>query len=221
MLCRNFEVVCVDLPGHGSTDSNFDGADLDESAALLTSTCGPAIYIGYSLGGRVVLHAALNNPAGVEAAVLIGTKVGFRDESERAARRRSDDALADQIEKLGDDGLCTFIDDWLAQPFNSSLQERAKFREARLQNRAAGLAASLRNAGSGRQEPLWGSLESLTMPVLVIRGENDLPSVVADTDSMEATVGRNVQFAVAPATGHAGPFEKPVLFAQLIEQFLI
>ncbi|HEX6785940.1 MAG TPA: alpha/beta fold hydrolase, partial [Acidimicrobiales bacterium] len=84
-LGRDHEVVLVDAPGHGG--SSAGRADLTEGAALLGAAGGRATYVGYSMGGRLALHLALDHPDHVDALVLLGATAGIEDEEERAARR--------------------------------------------------------------------------------------------------------------------------------------
>ncbi len=72
------DIVAVDMPGHGSAADVR--ADLWQSADRLTQLGGPATYVGYSMGGRVALHAALAHPAVVERLVLIGATAGIDDD---------------------------------------------------------------------------------------------------------------------------------------------
>ena len=66
----------------------------------------------------------------------------------------------------------------------------------RRRNTVAGLASSLRLAGTGTQEPLWDRLGMLTMPVLVLAGERDERS--RPRPSHRDTIGSNATFAVVP-----------------------
>lgn len=168
-LARDHEVVLIDAPGHG--ESHHDGADLDESAALLGEVGGRAIYIGYSMGGRMALHLALARSDLVEGLVLIGATAGLDNETERQERRTSDEALAT---RLLDDGLEAFIDSWLASSLFADLSPDVAARSARLRNRPEGLAASLRNVGTGSQRSLWSLLGTLPMPVLALAGRSDV-----------------------------------------------
>src|SRR3954452_22443542 len=94
-----YESVIVDLPGHGaSTAGDFD---LGQAAERLTGMCGPAVYVGYSLGGRLCLHAASMCPSKVRALALIGASPGIADDIRRAARREADDGMADHIIDVG------------------------------------------------------------------------------------------------------------------------
>ncbi len=167
-LSDRFELVLVDLPGHGL--SNHDDADLWEAADLLVAVDGAATYIGYSMGGRIGLHAALRHPESVERLAVIGATAGIDEAAERAARREADDELAT---RLLDIGVPAFLDRWLASPLFAGLSDAAACRPQREANRAAGLAASLRSCGTGTQEPLWAELAGLRQPLLAIAGSDD------------------------------------------------
>ena len=155
-LASDHEVVRVDAPGHGgSADVR---ADLAGTADLLAEAGGPATYLGYSMGGRMVLHLALAHPEVVRGMVLVGATAGIDDPIEREARQVADDALAVAIEV---DGMDAFLDRWLALPLFAGLDEHTAFRAERLANTTDGLASSLRLAGTGQQEPLWDRLGSI------------------------------------------------------------
>ena len=165
----DIEVVAVDLPGHGDAPPPVD-SDLWTSADRLVDGGGNGTYVGYSMGGRVSLHAALSHPDEVERLVLIGATAGIDDPAERLARRDADERLAHHIEAVG---VPTFIDEWLANPLFAGLDDDTAMRDDRLRNTAAGLAASLRSTGTGTQTPLWDRLHEIECPVLVLVGEHD------------------------------------------------
>ena len=145
-----------DLPGHG--DSAAVQADLWGSAERLVADGGTGTYVGYSMGGRVALHAALTHRDAVDQLVLIGATPGIIDGTEREARRSADDALADHIEEVG---VAAFIDEWLANPLFAGLTDQTAQRADRLRNTAPGLSSSLRLTGTGTQEPLWNRLADI------------------------------------------------------------
>lgn len=223
LASEGFEVLCPDLPGHGGTDARYDLVDLWEAGRLLGETCGSADYVGYSLGGRTLLHTALHTEGAdwVRSMVLVGAKAGFRDPEAAKARTLADEQLADRIEALGRQGLLhEFIDEWLQHPVNIRLPEAAKHRDLRLRNRAEGLASSLRACGSGPQRPLWELLPSLTMPVLVAFAEHDTPVILEDNAGIAAGIGSNAQQVRVPGVGHSIPFEAPEEFAAMVLEFL-
>lgn len=162
------DTIAVDLPGHG--DATDVECDLVGSAEHLVGAGGTGTYVGYSMGGRVALHAALAHPNAVRRLVLIGATAGIDDSAERAAREAADRELAGRIESIG---VQRFIDEWLTSPLFAGLDERTAQRSDRLRNTPAGLASSLRLAGTGTQHPLWSRLGEITIPVLVMAGEHD------------------------------------------------
>jgi 2-succinyl-6-hydroxy-2,4-cyclohexadiene-1-carboxylate synthase len=213
-LARDHEVVRVDAPGHGG--SGDVRADLREGAALLAEAGGPATYLGYSMGGRLLLHLALDRPDVVERLVVIGATAGIDDPAEREARRRADDALAGEVER---DGVAAFVDRWLGQPLFAGLDESMQFRAERLTNTAAGLASSLRRAGTGTQTPLWDRLGAVEIPLLVVAGELD-QKFTALGRRIVAAIGANAELAIVPAAGHTAHLEQPAAFLTLLRRWL-
>jgi pimeloyl-ACP methyl ester carboxylesterase len=68
--------LAVDLPGHGATPPPTEQASIAlggrEVAALVQNLClPPAVFVGHSMGCRVVLDAALRVPERVAAIVLL------------------------------------------------------------------------------------------------------------------------------------------------------
>ncbi|HSB85885.1 MAG TPA: alpha/beta fold hydrolase [Ilumatobacteraceae bacterium] len=191
-----YESVVVDAPGHG--DSAPVHVDLRRAAELLTAMCGPAVYIGYSMGGRLCLHAAVFDPRSVVALVLISASPGIADDLERATRRDADARLADH---LGEVGVETFLDEWLTQALFAGLASDVAQRADRLRNSAEGLASSLRLAGAGAQESLWPRLAELAMPVLAVAGAAD--SKYAAIARRIADTVRHGRCEVIEGAGHA------------------
>src|SRR3954447_8813128 len=75
------------------------------------------VVVGYSMGGRLALAAALRRPGKFGAVVLVGTSGGSEDGSARAERRTEDEALADWIEGHT---IEEFAERWEAQPVFAS-----------------------------------------------------------------------------------------------------
>jgi 2-succinyl-6-hydroxy-2,4-cyclohexadiene-1-carboxylate synthase len=212
-LGDGFEVVAPDAPGHGAAAAVT--TDLPGAAEAIVAAGGRATYVGYSMGARMCLHAALARPADVRRLVLVSGTAGIEDASERSARRRSDDALAAEIER---DGVDAFLDRWLALPLFATLPRHAGLREDRRRNTAAGLAASLRDAGTGTQEPLWSRLGSMAMPVLLVAGALDA-KFVALAERMHGLLARS-ELVVIDDAGHAVHLERPDAFVAALTSWL-
>lgn len=210
-ICSDsFDVIAVDAPGHGW--SGYDDADLTTAGRLIVDAAGPAHYVGYSMGGRMLLHAALNDEVGeIRSLILIGATAGIENATERAERKAKDGRTASRIMELG---APAFVSEWLAQPMFSHLSDEESGRVLRYENSPDGMAASLRNCGTGVQEPLWDQLSRLRMPVLVIAGTKD-EKYTAIGQRMVSTIGSNARF-VNVEGGHAVHLENPTVTAAVV-----
>jgi 2-succinyl-6-hydroxy-2,4-cyclohexadiene-1-carboxylate synthase len=215
-LGEHREVLTPDLPGHGVTAA-LGHLGCPAIADHLAERCGPAHWIGYSLGGRIALNVAVAHPESVHSLVLIGATAGIEDPTERERRRQLDHERADRVEQLG---VVEFTRRWLDMGMFAGLPEHAHFINERRTNTPAGLAGSLRNAGTGSMEPLWGQLHDLQMPVLLLSGERD--TAFTDTAArLAARIGDNATALTVPGAGHAAHLEAPELTLRLIEQHLL
>jgi len=213
-LAGRWQVVRVDLPGHGGSGGVRVG--FAEAAGLVGVAGGAGVYCGYSLGGRLCLRLALDRPDLVTGLVLVGASPGIADPEGRAERRAADEALAGRVER---DGVAAFLDRWLAGPLFATLPAAAAGRADRLGNSAEGLAYALRRLGTGAQEPLWDRLGGLRPPTLLVAGERDA-KFAAIAGEMAAAIGRQARVALVEGAGHAVHLERPAQLAALVEAFL-
>jgi len=207
------EVITPDVAGHGSAAAVR--SDCWEAADRLADAVGPAVWVGYSMGGRIVLHLTLARPASVTRLVLVSTTAGISDANERGARREADEALAATVER---DGVADFIDQWLRGPLWSTLPHDAAGIEHRLANTASGLASSLRLAGTGVQEPLWDRLGTITAPALIVTGELD--AKFGALGARLASALPHGSHTIVAGAGHAVPWEQPGVLAAVVDEWL-
>lgn len=213
-LSSQFEVVLVDAPNHG--DSSDISLNLETGANAVIEVGQSATYVGYSMGARLCLTAALAHPQQVKRLVLISGTAGIENKDERLARVVSDEELAIRIEQ---NGVINFIDSWLALPIFSGLTTLNNQREIRLCNTATALASSLRLCGAGKQQPTWSRLKDLTMPVLIVAGEND-KKFVELAQRLTTAIGDNAKLQIIENSGHTPHLEKPQRFLDVVNEFL-
>ena len=209
-----FEPLSLDAPGHGN---NTNGArSLPQCADDIAASMKAGILVGYSMGARMALLVALQHPEMVTQLVLISGTPGLKTQSERAARQKSDNELADRIETIG---LSAFLDEWLALPIFSGLSNETNQRDDRLRNTTQGLADSLRFAGTGTQESQWPNLHQLSMPVHLIVGELDekFTSIAREMKPMISTS----ELTVVENAGHTVHLEDPITTAQLLDSIIL
>jgi 2-succinyl-6-hydroxy-2,4-cyclohexadiene-1-carboxylate synthase len=205
-----------DIRGHGGAGSR-EPVTLDAVLGDLDALVeGEAIVLaGYSMGGRIALHAALAlGQERVQRVVLIGASPGIADAGERAERRASDDALAARVERMT---IREFATEWATgTPVLAGQPDavRAAVDADRLRNTPAGLARALRGLGTGALPPLWDRLGELTMPVGLVVGERDA-KFRAIAEQMGERLGV-CAVAIVPGAGHAVHLEAPDVVADAI-----
>jgi 2-succinyl-6-hydroxy-2,4-cyclohexadiene-1-carboxylate synthase len=225
-LAQAFKVVAVDLLGHGASDGSEDPERYqmeeilrDLTQVLDASDIEKARWLGYSMGGRVSLAAAVLRPARVSSLVLESASPGLPGENERRARRRADEALAEGILR---GGMEAFIDHWLGLPlFATQGKLPAKIRETnrgrRMKNNPEYLAACLRGLGTGAQPSFWDDLARVEVPTLLLAGEED-PKFSELATRMSETISAS-ELRLIPKSGHSIHLENPFAWLAAVRTF--
>jgi len=212
-LAGRYRSAAPDLPGHGDFAERRPASFTACDAYLRALTDEPFTLVGYSMGGRVALHAALSLGDRVRRLVLVGASPGIADARERAQRAADDAALADRIEAIG---LDAFVREWGAQPLFDGIPRGIAERidADRRRNTAPGLAAALRGLGTGVMPPLWDRLAELAMPVDLVVGERDEKFRAIAAEIAERAGDARVH--VVAGAGHAAHLEAPDALVELL-----
>lgn len=165
-----------------------------------------SVLVGYSLGGRLAMHALIQNPKLWKGAVIISAKTGMKEGQEpRLANDRK------WAKRFLNDPWDQLMHDWNSQPVFAADKVEMKRREEDYDRLA--LSVSLEQWSLGKQAYL--EMRELPMPIFWITGEKD------------PKAERGLTFAhpkskewAAPGIGHRVPWECPTLFQQQLHQFL-
>ncbi len=226
-LRHRYRLVLIDLIGHGQSDApiDFNRYSMDCAVQDLLSVLDylklqQINLLGYSMGGRFALHFAAQAPARVRNLILESSSPGIENEAERQARKQADETLAEFIEEHG---LEPFVNQWSKLDLFATQQLlpqkiQNEIRMQRLKNRPQGLANSLRGMGTGVQQSLWNSLHQIHIPTLLLVGKEDAKFRQIAV-FMKERLPRSALQIIAEA-GHAVHLEKPVQFANAVENFL-
>ncbi|WP_044170931.1 2-succinyl-6-hydroxy-2,4-cyclohexadiene-1-carboxylate synthase [Kamptonema formosum] len=224
-LADQFFCLAVDLPGHGQTRVS-GGEDLysmpNTARALIhfldDLNIDKCFLTGYSMGGRLALYLALHFPSRFPKVILESASPGLKTESERSARRQSDQLVARQLETTD---FKSFLLDWYSQPLFQTLQnhpEYDKIIECRLQENPLELAKSLRNMGAGSQPPLWDKLAQNKTPLLLLAGEYDHKFRAINAEMAELC--QIPQLKIIPKSGHNIHLENLTEWLANVREFL-
>lgn len=226
VLARSMRVVRVDLPGHGDSQKWADPRRyalemvVGELLGVLDQVgARRPIWIGYSLGGRISLGAAVLHPERVGALVLEGASPGLSGRDERETRVLEDEGVAKMLER---EGVEAFVDYWMSLPLFVSQRRLApellaRERERRLRNSPAALAACLRGLGTGVQPTFWDALPDVRVPALLIAGEEDTKFRAISERMAEAMPSAETR--VIPGCGHTTHLENPKAWLAAVQHF--
>lgn len=203
-----YRLLTWDLRGHGESDSPEDldayaeEKVIDDMAAILDA-CGVARAVigGLSLGGYLSLAFWLKHAERVRALMLFDTGPGYRNPEGRARWNQGAEAMAQRFER---EGL-------------AALGGGAEVRVSTHRS-AEGLARAARGTLKQFDARVIDALPSISVPVLVLVGENDEPFLGA-TDYMAAKIPGAAK-VVIPGAGHAPNLEKPKAFNAAVRSFL-
>ena len=204
-LERHFTLHLVDLPGHGHSADSAVALELTAVAQQLIARTPPALWLGWSLGGLIALHAAQRFPAAVRGLLMVCASPRFV-RSEDWPQGVEDDVFAGFARELTDDYRGT-IDRFLLLEAQGAERMREQIRLLRSQVFAhgepsrQGLLDGLRLL---RESDLRAALPGLSIPSLWLAGRRDrlvLPL------AMQAAAGlcSNARFHCLEHAGHA-PF---------------
>ena len=225
-LSKKWRVVTVDLPGHGSSPIlDVHGAAAFEHCAellldvvdqLATPWCH---LLGYSMGGRIALYTAVKFPARFRSLILESSSPGLSSPEEQAERRQQDEATARRLESQP---LETFLADWYRQPLFGRVSEDADRLGQLIDKRRHGnvrhLAWALRALGTGCQLSLWETLSRVSLPVLLITGQND--SKFTKIAASMRVLLPDARGETLSGAGHNVHMELPDDYAAVVSSFL-
>lgn len=177
------------------------------------SVTSGSLLVGYSLGGRLAMHAVLDSPHLYRGAVIISSHYGLKNAEERSVRLQYDKKWA---ERFRQDEWKHLISDWNSQPVfqedtHTFVREEKEFsRES--------LAHSLDVWSLGRQDHLKEQIEKLPVPILFIAGEQDI---------RYASLARTLNFTsprsntwIVKGAGHRLPWQQCGLFVNKFKLFI-
>jgi 2-succinyl-6-hydroxy-2,4-cyclohexadiene-1-carboxylate synthase len=179
----------------------FDKRCLWEPGALEFSEGD--ILLGYSLGGRLALQAAVAEPEKFSHIIVLSAHPGLATEAERKARRLQDAVWAERALTAP---WSAFLQRWDAQDvLGPSPQDRSALEQYRQE-----ISRSFTQWSLGRQPDLREELRKLRCPLTWITGAQD-----AKFTELAASAGAGNHYVIQGA-GHRVHFDQPQAVAQIL-----
>lgn len=217
--------VTIDLLGHGQSE----GAELHyrfsakEQTADLVKLISeqlqtPLFLYGYSMGGRLALHLALQRPDLISGLMLESTTFGIEHPQERQARQALDAARADAIAG----NYQNFVKSWQEMPLFSgrNIPEDMKKRVVKIQSEQnpIWMSNSILGFGTGTMPCVKDRLHTFRNPVQLLAGADDTKFVQIMNVMLKRFPAAGLE--ILKDTGHRVHLEQPEAYIALIKSFI-
>lgn len=208
----DLEVVAEDL--YAKQFVGFDDWTEDFCNRVESEANGEkSILLGYSLGGRLALHACISRPDIWQAAILVGADPGLESEEEKKLQLDRDRNWA---EKLKREPLEKLVDEWDAQSVFCGLENQAPRNLGEMD--PTKLTQQFEFFSKGLQQNLVPKLAELkSPPVLFLSGEKDKKYQQIGDELAELCPV--VESRWVEDSGHRVPWENPEFFVQVLIDF--
>ncbi len=216
-----YRVIAPDLRGFGGSGIAGETVTMEDYADDLANLLDvlaisePVVFCGLSMGGYIALQFVKKHADRLQALVLCDTRAAA-DSAEAAANRLK---VAQQVLAEGAEAVAETM---LPRLFGKqAMDQRPEFVESTRQvmNSARPAAIAAAQRGMAARPDMSSFLRQISVPTLVIVGEHDVISPVAEMREMAERIP-GAEFVIVPDAGHMAPLENPAAFNAALEKFL-
>jgi len=209
-LNSDYDLVAVDLPGHGRTPGSSADWTLPRVTAtvedFVSSLGAPRVHlVGLSVGGMLAQSVAIERPELVQSLTLIDTAASFTDQGRAAMTQRARDATRAGMAAVVDSTLTGRPD--LVERVRRTLLDDDPAVHAAIWDMIAAL-------------DLTAGLSAISCPTQVIVGEFDPSSPLAAARQLSDGI-TGASLRVIPQASHLSTLEKPAIVNDLLRSFLL
>jgi pimeloyl-ACP methyl ester carboxylesterase len=219
-LDSRYRLILPDLRGHGESEIGEGPALMQKHASdiarvLDAAGVGKAAFVGCSIGGYILFEFWRRYRERVTSLALCDTRPQADTAEGRANRLKAAAAVLEQ-------GTEPFIESMIPKLMGRTTVARrpdlVDGARAMMRKMSAG-DISLVLRGMAERPDSVGDLKSINVPTLIVIGEEDVLSTVADGELMRQNIGGS-QLKVIPKAGHYAPWEQAEALGTVLRQFL-
>ncbi len=228
---KRYHVMSFDMRGFGKSEpveGDFNIQDDLESLLAILEITEPMILMGCSIGAGLALDFTLTHPNRVESLILIAASPAGLELEDLGLKVEEPVDLFEQAEKAfnaGDLDLATELDMqiWFDGMGRSKDDVDSEIRQLAydinrkvIENDAKDIGKHVRKTFDKLAAERF---DELTLPILLIVGENDIPLMLAAAEYMEEHLP-NATKVIIPDAAHLPNMEHPKQFQDIIDTFL-
>ena len=206
-------LVCEDL--HAKEFLGFDHWTEDFCRRVEEESGGrKSFLLGYSLGGRLALHACLQRPDLWGGVMVVSADPGSSSPDEKKLQLEKDKQWA---ERFRSEPMESLLAEWDALPVFSGIPNSVPRNSEELDSEKT--ARLFEVFSKGRQRDLLPELRKLKKPpLLFISGQRDEKYTQAGRELSKACP--MVEHQIIPKAGHRVPWENPESFVERVWEFM-
>ncbi len=219
-LGSRYRLILPDLRGHGDSEIGEGPALMQKLASdiarvLDAAGIGKAAFVGCSIGGYILFEFWRRFRARVTSLALCDTRPHADTAEARVSRLKTADTVLDQ-------GTEPFIESMIPKLMGrTTLAARPDLIDgarAMMRNMSAEDISLVQRGMADRPDSV-ADLKTINVPTLIVVGEEDVLSTVADGELMRQNITGS-QLKVIPKAGHYAPWEQAELVGKILRQFL-
>jgi len=221
---RRYQVITIDLPGHGKSKGDSSVLIADVLRTVLDSLhVDKAAVAGVSIGGTSAIDFALDYPKRVSKLILVSSGLsGWEDPTKPDSTKSFLSQFYHALQsKDTTQAAEVFTHYWFDGPIRTARQvdpaERSQVYSTTLtsllQHRQQGWPLFSKPVASSR-------LANIQVPTLVFTGDKDMEEVKRENAFMIRTIP-NVHQVIVPNAAHMINIEQPDYFDKELKQFLL
>jgi pimeloyl-ACP methyl ester carboxylesterase len=219
-LDSRYRLILPDLRGHGDSEIGEGPALMQKHAGdvarvLDAAGVGKAAFVGCSIGGYILFEFWRRFRERVTSLALCDTRPQPDTADGRANRLK---AAAAVLEQGTEPFLESMIPKLLGRTTVAMRPDLVEGARAMMRKMSAE-DISLVLRGMAERPDSVADLKSINVPTLIVIGEEDVLSTVADGELMRQNIAGS-QLKVVPKAGHYAPWEQPESVGKVLRQFL-
>jgi pimeloyl-ACP methyl ester carboxylesterase len=219
-LNSRYRLITPDLRGHGDSDIGEGPALMSKHAhdiarVMDAAGVGKAAFIVCSIGGYIWFEFWRRFRERVTALALCSSRPQADTAEARANRLK---AAADVL----DHGTGPFIESMIPKLMGrTTVATRPDLVDGarRMMRKMSPQDISLIQRGMAERPDSVADLQTINVPTLIVMGEEDVLSTIADGDLMRQTIAGS-QLKVIPKAGHYAPWEQPEVVGPILRKLL-
>ena len=219
-LESRYRLVLPDLRGHGDSEIGEGPALMPKHASdiarvLDAAGIGQAAFVGCSIGGYILFEFWRRYRARMTALVLCDTRPQADNAEARANRLKAADSV---LEQGTEPFIEAMIPKLLGRTTVSTRPDLVAGARAMMRKMSAEDISQVQRGMAERPDSV-ADLKTINIPTLIVIGEEDVLSTVADGELMRQNIAGS-ELKVIPKAGHYAPYEQPEAVGKVLRQFL-